>query len=56
MHRVLKPNFGMQCTKLHKLLACLTIDRINVFPNMDIICNEEGVLQLKGALTQQCQP
>jgi hypothetical protein len=38
--------------KLHDLLAWPTIDRTNVIHGVVIMQNEEGMFQLKGALTQ----
>ncbi len=42
--------------KLHDLLAQPTIDRANVIHRVVVVHNEEGVVQLKGALTRQYQP
>jgi hypothetical protein len=35
---------------------CPTIDNVGVVPSVVVICNEEGVSQLKGVLAQWYQP
>jgi hypothetical protein len=50
------PSQMTQITKLRKLLVCPIVDRVNVVPNVVVMWNEEGVIQLKGVLTQWYQP
>jgi hypothetical protein len=49
--KVLLESWHAIMAKPHELLVWLTIDRTNVNPRVVIMHNEEGMFQLKGALT-----
>jgi hypothetical protein len=42
--------------KLHDLPAWLPIDRTSVIPRVVVVHNEEGMVQLKGALARWYRP
>ncbi len=50
--KVLRKSWHAIMAKPHDLLVRPTIDRANVIPGVVIMHNEEGMFQLKGALTQ----
>jgi hypothetical protein len=45
-------SYHLVMAKLHDLFARPTIDRANVIPRVVVMHNEEGVVQLRGALAR----